>query len=332
MAIKYEDYYQTLGVSKNASQGEIKKAYRKLARQYHPDLNDTEEAKTKMKTINAAYDILGDEDKRAKYDQFGANYKPGQEFNPADFGDQFGGGESFSGGDFSSFFSQFFGGGGGGGNPFASQGRPPARRGSDQEASITISLYDAIKGVTKHVHLDAVSPNGQRVARSFDVKIPAGTTDGAKIKLAKQGNPGVRGGANGDLILTVKIARQAGYELIGHDVTMDLSIAPWQGALGDKVELQTLSGEFTLTIPPRTGSGGKLRLKGKGLPKRGSGAGDLYVRLKIVFKDQLDPAEIKLYQQLRSLAIGEKKDPDQATAAVDTSAAEDVSKSDESPS
>ena len=221
MGIKYEDYYKTIGVSKDASQDQIKKAYRKLARQYHPDLNDSEEAKGKIKEINAAYDVLGDEDKRSKYDQFGANYKPGQEFNPGDFGAQFQGGQGFNGGDFSSFFSQMFGGGGGGGG-----GQAPARKGSDQTAEITISLYDAIKGVTKTVNFDSVTPEGRRIPKSFDLKIPAGTADQAKIKLAKQGNPGIRGGLNGDLILTVTIAKQIGYELNGHDITTDLILAP----------------------------------------------------------------------------------------------------------
>ncbi len=309
MGIKYEDYYKTLGVEKGATQDQIKKAYRKLARQYHPDLNDSEEAKTKIKEINAAYDILGDTDKRSKYDQFGANYKPGQEFNPGDFGAQFQGEQGFSGGDFSSFFSQMFGGGGGGGsggNPFGGGGRAPARKGSDQTAAITISLFDALKGVTKTVTFDSVSPEGRRIPKSFDLKVPAGTTDKAKIKLAKQGNPGVRGGENGDLILTVTIAKQKGYELNGHDLTTDLILAPWQAALGDKIELQTLNGLFTLNIPAGTASGGRLRLKGKGLPKKSGEPGDLYAKIKIVFPDNITPEQTVLYEQLKAIDQTEK--------------------------
>jgi len=302
MAVKFHDYYQVLGVGRDASQEEIQRAYRKLARQYHPDVNKNPQAAEKFKQLSEAYEVLKDPDKRKKYDALGANWREGQEFTPPPEWAQFrtraggpGGNFSFSPEGFSDFFEMFFGQTRGGeGDPFASftgrSRRQTAHAPPPQEAAITISLDEAYHGGTRRLTLQ--TPGGG--SRTLDVKIPPGTTEGSKIRLRGQG-------ANeSDIILNVSLAPHTRFEVNGHDLVTELRLAPWEAALGAKVPVKTMDSEVLLTIPAGAGSDSRLRLTGKGLPRRGSSRGDLYVRLKIVVPNTLSPDERKLYEKMKA--------------------------------
>jgi curved DNA-binding protein len=322
MSVKFKDYYEVLGVDRKASQDQIKRAYRKLAQKYHPDVNKTPEAERKIKEINEAYEVLKDPDKREKYDQFGADYKNGQEFRPPPgfegFNFEFGGPEGgfrmgSGGGGFSDFFEMLFGQarrggrGAGGGSPFdeamhgARQRRAGPRKGPDATAEVTVTLEDVYHGSSREI---ALQVDGQ--VRRLNVKIPPGVTDGSVIRLAGQGGHGQAGGEAGDLLLTVRIAAHPRYEVTGSDLTCDLKLAPWEAALGEKIDVPTLDGDVTLTIPPGAQSGQKLRLRHRGLPKRGQHGdgqrGDLYVRLMIVVPKTLSDEERKLFEKLKQVS------------------------------
>ena len=284
MAVKFQDYYETIGVARSASQEEIKRAYRKLARKYHPDTNKTPEAEAKMKELNEAYEVLKDPDKRAKYDELGANYKAGQDFRPPpgfdfNFGGPGAGGGGFrmDGGNFSDFFEMFFGKSGAMGGGARARGHGGARAaappGADVEAEISITLEDAMRGGTRGIKLQA--PDG---VKSIDVKIPPGATSGSVIRLSGQGQPSPMGGPAGDLRLKVKIAPHPRFEVNDHDLVTDLRLAPWEAALGAKIDVPLFEGTVSLTVPAGAQSGQKVRIKGKGLPRRSGEAGDLYVR------------------------------------------------------
>ncbi len=313
MSVKFQDYYASLGVARDASQDEIQRAYRKLARQYHPDVNKSPGAEDRFRQIGEAYEVLKDPDRRRRYDQLGADYKAGQDFRPPpgwqptggqrrqadfDFGDLGGDGA----GGFSDFFESLFGSGR---SPF-SAGRPSAkprtRRGQTQEASLTISLTDAYHGATRRISLDTieVGPDGDQVhaTRTYDVKIPPGTTDGSTIRLKGQGGRGSDNGAAGDLLLHISIALDPRFRLDGHDLITTLPIVPWEAALGAKVPVATLDGEVLVSIPPGSQSGQRLRLRGKGLPQRRGEHGDLYAELKIVVPKEVTPEARALYEQL----------------------------------
>jgi curved DNA-binding protein len=324
MAVKFEDYYQTLGVSKSASQDEIKKAYRKLAQKWHPDRNkDDPDAQSTFAKINEAYEVLSDPDKRKKYDQLGANYKQGQEFDPSDFGFDFsqfgghpgGGGRGYQyhasgAGDFSDFFEMFFGRAGGGARGrggrtgggasmfedlFAQAGGQQAgRAGSaqqaqpqEQEAEITISLYEAHHGTTRSIKLQ-----GPQGTRTVDVKVPPGTISGRKIRLKGEG-----------LRLKVHVAGDPRFEVHGHNLTATVKITPAEAVLGAKVEVPTLDGDLTVTIPPGTSSGAKLRLKERGMHKsKDKDRGDLFVKPMIAVPKQPTDEEKKVYEQLKEIS------------------------------
>jgi len=315
MAVKFEDYYSTLGVSRDASQDQIKKAYRKLAQKYHPDRNkDDPDAQSTFAKINEAYEVLSDPEKRKQYDQLGANYKQGQEFDPRDFGFDFsqfggrGGGsrgfryESAGAGDFSDFFEMFFGSAGGG--PRGGGGRSAfedlfeqARRGQgaggaaqqqapEQEAEITVSLYQAHHGTTRQLKLQ-----GPQGTRTVEVKVPAGTTHGRKIRLKGE-----------RLLLKVNVGQDPRFEVSGHDLTTNVKITPAEAVLGAKVEAATLDDTVTVTIPPGTSSGQKLRLKERGMNKgQDKGRGDLFVRPMIAVPKQPNEEEKKFYEQLQEV-------------------------------
>jgi len=324
MPVKFQDYYQTLNVARTATQAEIQRAYRALARKYHPDVNKGSEAEAKFRAITEAYEVLKDPDKRQKYDTLGQNWKPGEEFNPPPgwenvrFHGRPGSAEGFSfrssPGHFSDFFEAIFGAAGGnsgghsGGNSgggmdevFARMqqqaghsggaGRSRYSGGEPQahEAEITISLADAYHGATRQLTLRG-SDGSQR---TVNVKIPPGTTDGAKIRLREVASDG------GDLLLRVQVAPDDQYELDGHDLLMDLKLTPWEAALGAKLAVSTLAGKVTLTIPPGSSSGQKMRIRRKGLPRRGGDPGDLFLRLKIVLPKTLTPEEHRLFAQLQ---------------------------------
>ncbi len=281
--MEYKDYYKVLGVSRTATQDEIKKAYRKLARKYHPDVSKEPDAEARFKEVGEAYEVLRDAEKRAQYDQFGSNYQHGQSFrSPPGWEENVGG---FAGGNFSSFFENMFGGGGMGGNDqfFA--------RGEDVNAKITVSLEDAYHGASKTIR----RPTGANQNGTINVKIPAGIEPGKKIRLTGQGKKGM-GGKSGDLYLEVRIAPHKYYRVEGKDIFLDLPITPWEAALGAKVPVPTLAGKINLTIPEGARSGQKMRLKGRGLP--GKTAGDQFVVLQIQTPAAQSDKQRRLYEQM----------------------------------
>jgi curved DNA-binding protein len=305
--MEYKDYYKVLEIERTASQDDIKRAYRKLVRKYHPDVNtgpEAAEAERKFKEVGEAYEVLQDPEKRAAYDQLGADWKEGQSFKPPPDWDE---GFEFSGGgytnadanEFGSFFDELF----------ARQGRPsPNARpdrgfsapGQDHHAKIVIDLSEAYHGGSRDFTLRTpeMGPRGQVVLqeRSIRVSIPKGVTAGQHIRLAGKGSPGVGQGKAGDLYLEVAMKEDPKHCVEGLDVYMDLMISPWEAALGGRITAQTPSGKVELTVPKYAQSGKKMRLKGRGIP--GTKAGDLYAVLKIVIPpDESDKAR-DLYQQL----------------------------------
>lgn len=318
MSVQFKDYYEILGVPRNAKPADIKKAYRKIARKYHPDVNRATEAEAKFKEVSEAYEVLRDPEKRKRYDQLGANWKQGENFTPPSgwenvhFDFQGGGpegGRHFTfedlGGGFSDFFETLFGHGrdarGFSGAP--RQGWAQPMRGSDHEALITISLSEAYHGAKKRIALEAqeMDETGRvhRRKRDYSVNIPPGTTDGSTIRLGGQGGDGYDGGHSGDLLLRVRIAPQMPFVLRGHDIEVEVPITPWDAVLGATVSVPTVAGRAKLRIPPGTQTGRRFRLKGKGLPKRrGFGHGDLYAVTRIVVPENPDPEEKRLFEQL----------------------------------
>lgn len=328
MGVKFQDYYATLGVSREASQEEITKAYRKLARKFHPDVSKEPGAEEKFKEISEAYEVLKDPEKRKRYDTLGSQWHAGQEFTPPPGWNvhfDFGGGPSggFQGADFESafgdsgfsdFFDLLFGrmgfGGGSGfegfaGGPRAAGGRrarsrAAPRQGASMESEIEVSLEEAMRGATRSIRLEAQEPSGAAVeSRNYDVKIPPGVKDGSVIRLGGQGGAGSGGGASGDLLLRVRFAPHPLFHAEGYDLVATLALAPWEAALGAKVPLATLDGSsVTLTIPPGTQSGQKLRLRDRGLPKGGGKRGDLFAQVKIVVPKSMSDEERELFEKL----------------------------------
>ena len=321
MAVQFRDYYETLGVSKTASEDEIKSAFRKLARKYHPDVaKDKKEAEEKFKQINEAYEVLSDPEKRRKYDQLGENWnQPGGFQPPPQWGGRQpgggfygGGGENggvefeFGGTGFSDFFEAFFGGGRGrsafGG--FGQRGTM-AERGSDVEADIMVTLEEALHGSTRQVSLRRA---GSKKTETYQVKIPRGVREGQRIRLAGQGEAGERGGKSGDLFLRVRLARHPDFSVEGSDLVHEVKIAPWQAVLGDQIIVPTLEGNARLKLPPGTQGGQRFRLRGRGLPGVSGQRGDLYVVMQITVPKKLSDSERKLWEQLAQLHGSEKSD------------------------
>ena len=325
MSVRFKDYYEILGVSRTASAEEIKKAYRKLARKYHPDVNKAPGAEARFKEIGEANEVLSDPQKRARYDQLGSNWQAGQEFNPPpgfenmhfEFHGAPGGGRGFRPqdmGGFSDFFEAIFGSQMGGA-PFGGQssgsrfGRweeeEPAGR--DQEASLTITLEEAYHGATKSIQLQVTEPDArgriQPRSRTYQVKIPRGITNAARIRLAGQGSASPRGGSAGDLYLRIEIAPHPVFRVDGHDLEVTLPISPWEAALGARVTIPTLEGNASLTLPAGTESGQKLRLRGKGLGQgKGLEPGDLIVQVQIVVPKKMSPREKELFEELAKVS------------------------------
>lgn len=321
MAVKFRDYYEVLGVSRTASQDEIQRTYRKLARKYHPDVNKAKDAEDKFKEINEAYEVLKDPEKRKRYDQLGADWKAGQEFRPPpgwDFQYGFGGGPGQTefqwggAGGFSDFFEMLFSGQGGGRfrDAFsgARGGRGPvwSQAGADQEATIRISLEVAFRGATKSITLQqqSVTPQGQVSVqpKSYDVKIPKGILPGQKVRLSGQGGEGSGGGPRGDLYLKVEIDPHPLYRVEGRDLYMDLPVSPWEAVLGKEVQISTPGGLVTLKIPPGSQSGQKLRLRGRGMPNPKGTAGDLYAVIQIMVPKKPSERERELFEQLQNIS------------------------------
>ncbi len=301
--MKYQDYYQILGVPRDAEKGDIKKAYRKLARRYHPDVNSEADAEEKFKEVNEAYEVLKDSDKRQAYDRFGADWKHGQQFDGGGFGGFQGGGfqgggyssDGFSGGDFSDFFESIFGDGfqQGGGSPF--QQRQRQRRGADFQLQLDITLEEAFNGGSKTIQF-AKAP-GSVEMKKLKITIPKGVSQGQKIRLAKQGQAAPQAGEPGDLYLEMNILPHRLFRLDGRDVILRLPLTPWEAAAGASLKVPTLSGSVELKIKPGMQSGQKMRLKGKGLA--GPPAGDQFVEIMI----QTPPADSdtakQFYQEMQ---------------------------------
>ncbi len=299
--MEFKDYYEIMGVKKDATQDEIKRAYRKLARKYHPDVSKEADAEKRFKEVGEAYEVLKDPEKRAAYDQLGANYKAGEDFRPPpgwDQGFEFHDGD-FTGADasgFSDFFEQLFGRGfsyGGGG---AAQGnREFHARGNDTHAKILIDLEDAFHGANKTMTLKhtELGPDGrpQINERALNVRIPKGVRQGQHLRLAKQGGAGIGQGEAGDLFLEIEFRPHPLYKVEAKDVYLDLPLAPWEAALGAKIKAPTPTGPVDLKIPPNSKASKKLRLKGKGIP--GKPPGDFFVVLQIA----LPPADTEAAKQ-----------------------------------
>ncbi|MGI9115839.1 MAG: DnaJ C-terminal domain-containing protein [Chthoniobacterales bacterium] len=315
MGVQFRDYYETLGVSKTASEDEIRTAFRKLARKYHPDVaKDKKTAEEKFKQINEAYEVLSDPEKRRKYDELGANWnQPGGGFQPPPHwggGGHPGGGFQWSGSDnggvefefggtgFSDFFEQFFGGGRGR-SAFGGFGQgTAAERGSDVEADIMVTLEEALKGSTRTVSLRRA---GSKKTETYQVKIPRGVREGQRIRLAGQGEAGERGGKSGDLFLRVRLERNPDFSVEGSDLVHEVKIAPWQAVLGDTLVVPTLEGNARLKLPPGTQGGQRFRLRERGLPGVSGQRGDLYVVAQIQLPKKLTERERELWQQLAQL-------------------------------
>lgn len=328
MSVEYKDYYKLLGVTKAASQEELSKAFKKLARKHHPDLNpNNPDAEKNFKEINEAYEVLKDPEKRKLYDSLGPNWKDGQNFQPPPgfenvrfhFGGAGGGpgggpgGQQFDAGAFSDFFETLFGGAAGGGGAcfrdasgfsggpggFGGFSRGPSR-GQDVTASLDLTLEEAYRGGAKAISLQeqTLRPDGSPAmqTKTLSVNIPAGVRDGAKIRLGGQGNPGAGGGRAGDLYLKVRILPHALFKLEESNVILDLPLSPWEAALGATVRVPTLDGHVDLNIPPGMGSGKKLRIPGKGLG--GKTRADQLVRIMVQVPPSPTDAERALWEKL----------------------------------
>lgn len=334
MAVTFQDYYETLGVSRSATDKEIKTAYRKLARKWHPDLHtdqDKKEAEEKFKQINEAYEVLKDPEKRAKYDRLGANWQTGQDFRPPPDMDGFqfytnmGGGGVGGASGFSDFFETLFGGGAtfGRGTRMYSTPRGPMR-GQDMETEMELTLEEIYRGGEKNLQLSfreqcstcggsghtgnsfcsACGGTGTTTGvKNLTVKIPPGVQEGSRIRLKGQGGEGQNGGARGDLFLKVHLLPHPVFTVRGNDLETEVLIAPDQAVLGDRVTVPTLDGAVTVKVPPGTGRGKRLRLRGKGLPGK-DGRGNLYAVIGIDIPTRVTAAEEELYQQLAALRKG----------------------------
>lgn len=314
--MEFQDYYKILGVKKDASQGEIQRAYRKLARKLHPDVNKEKDAEEKFKKINEANEVLKDPEKRKLYDAYGKNWQqgggqqrpqrddrgfsrgPGQEGSSKTF--RFGRNDTFEEtAGFSDFFNSLFGDGSAG-----RQRRQPDydMQGRSQEAVITVTLADVYHGATKTISLQTYEAerNGQvrPVTKTLQVKIPEGVTDGAVIRLAGQGEKGAGSGVAGDLLLRINIAQDPRFKVEGHDLHTVIAVSPWEAALGAKIPVQTVDGTVTLAVPRGAHNGKKLRLRAKGIPKRGGESGDIIVELEVMMPDHLTHEEEQLFKEM----------------------------------
>ena len=305
--MRYKDYYKVMGVARDASQDDIKRAYRKLARKFHPDVSKEKDAEEKFKELQEAHEVLKDPEKRAAYDQLGADWRPGQDFRPPpDWGQGFefsrGRRGAADAGDFSDFFAELFGERspfGGAGGP-ARHGRTRASAGQDHVARVDIDLEDAYRGATRDIELRSpeVTADGHVVVkpRTLRVTIPAGVVEGQQIRLAGQGSPGVGGGPPGNLLLEVAFRPHPRFRVEGRDVTLTLPVAPWEAMLGETVAVPTLGGPVDMKLPAAARGGQRLRLRGRGLP--GPTPGDQYVVLEIVLPPD-SPRARQLFEQMK---------------------------------
>jgi curved DNA-binding protein len=302
--MEYKDYYEVMGVARGATQDEIKRAYRKLARKYHPDVSKEADAEERFKSLGEAYEVLKDPEKRAAYDQLGSNWQGGQDFNaPPDWdaGFEFSGG-GFTDGDsanYSDFFEELFG------RAHAAQGAGRQRgfhaRGQDRHAKILVDLQDSFEGATRAINLQVpeLTPDGHVTTRTrtLNIKIPRGIREGQKIRLSGQGDPGQGNAAAGDLYLEIDFKPHPLYRADAHDLYLDLPVAPWEAALGATVKVPTPEGVVELKVPAGSAQGKKMRLKGRGIPAKQPG--DLYVVLQIALPVANTEQAKKLYKQMQ---------------------------------
>jgi curved DNA-binding protein len=316
MPAQFRDYYETLGVARTATEDEIKKAFRTLARKYHPDVaKDKKAGEAKFKEINEAYEVLGDPEKRKKYDRLGQYWDqpggPPPQGAPQGFGGfspegAEGGPEvHFEGTGFSDFFEQFFGGAGGfegfsRGRPGRASAAAGPRHGRDVEGAISVTLEEAMHGALRQISLQKTDPaTGEAKTETFKVRIPAGASEGQVIRVPGKGEAGSAGGEPGHLFLHVRLASHPDFRALGSDLYHDLPLAPWEAALGTTVRVRGLDGELDVKIPAGTTNGRKLRLRGRGLPRpKSTERGDLYIVPEIEMPPQLSPREKELWEQL----------------------------------
>ena len=332
MPVEFKDYYKTLGVERTASHDDIRKAFRTLARQFHPDVaKDKKRAEEKFKEINEAYEVLGDAEKRKKYDELGADWKHGirrtapgaQPGGPHAY--TWRGGNAtedfqFGGTGFSDFFEQFFGGRAGQFDGFAgAEHEAGTEKGQDVEGVLMVTLEEAMRGAVRSISVrrNSVCPtchgtgvNGRHacpdcdglgrsaVTQNYKVKIPAGVRDGQRLRVSGQGEPGVGGGPPGDRYLRVRLASHPDFRVVGGDLYYDLDLAPWEAALGANVSVPTLTESVNIKIPAGTQAGQRLRVRGRGLSGRESGKGDLYVVARVQMPPKITEREKELWQQL----------------------------------
>lgn len=322
MSVKFKDYYEVLGVKRDATDEQIRQAYRKLARKYHPDVNPGDKAsEDKFKELNEANEVLSDPEKRKKYDQLGANWKNGADFTPppgwgqvnVEYGDL---NDIFGSSGFSDFFESIFGGGRAN---TRTRARNRTERGQDAEAEMAISLEDAHRGGVQRVSIQGVRAcptcagtgtasgvvcatcrgSGQVLSpRTLDVNIPPGARNDSVIRLARQGQPGQGGGEAGDLFVKLKIRPHPLFTVSGDDITAEIAITPWEAVLGATIEVPTIDGKAEMKVPPGTQGGQRMRLRGQGLSKRGGGRGDEYVKFKIVVPTHPSEREKELFKEL----------------------------------
>ena len=313
MPLEFKDYYEVLGVPRTATADDIKKAFRKLARIHHPDVaKDKKAGEKKFKEINEAYEVLSDTEKRAKYDQLGANWDKGPQYQspPEGYYQRRAGSRpgpspfEFSGTGFSDFFEAFFSGQQGQGarsrrgTPFQQEEDDYTIRGQDAEADLLVTLEEALRGGKRPITVRRVDEHGRERTDSYNVKIPAGVRAGKRIRLAGQGSPGHGGAPAGDLYLNVVLAKHPDFTVEGSDLFYDLQLAPWEAVLGKKVAIKTLDGSANLTIKPGTQSGAKMRLRGLGLPTEKTQRGDLYAAVTIEVPETVNETERALWEQM----------------------------------
>ena len=298
--MEFKDYYEIMGVGRDASQDEIKRSYRQLARKYHPDVSKESDAEARFKEVGEAYEVLKDPEKRAAYDQLGKNWQGGEDFRPPpDWKPDVGGDDFTRAGEepFSDFFESLFGGG------FRRAGpqRGFQSRGQDSYVRVVIDLEDAYEGATRQLRLQQpeIDPHGRPRSseRTLNVRIPKGVRQGQQIRLAGQGGAGLGEGQSGDLFLEVDFRPHPFYHVEGKDVFLDLPITPWEAALGANIKVPTPAGKVDLKIPANSAAGRKLRLKGRGIPSKEPG--DLFVVLHIALPKAADVATRAAYEALR---------------------------------
>ena len=297
--MKYKDYYRILGIDRGAPAEDVKKAYRKLARKYHPDVSKDPHGEEKFKEVSEAYETLRDPEKRAAYDQLGS-YQTGQDFQPSsDWGRQFGDAQ-FSSDDVD--LADLLAGLAAGRHRAGAGHRQMRMPGQDYEVTAHISLEEAYRGTEVELHLTVPEYDGEgflhRVPRTFKVRVPKGAADGQRLRLAGRGGKGMNGGRDGDLYLNVALHPHRLFRVSGHDLYIDLPLTPWEAVLGGSVEVPTLGGPVRLKVPPHTHAGQQLRLAGRGLPKPSGKEGDLFAIVQIVVPTAASDRERELYKQL----------------------------------